>query len=262
MGHTPIEASDILEFTPPSLANLPSPPVFLLKPGTRRDREQYPKRLRIEGYQIHSDAAMRLEAEHGLRELWDEETFNANIGRLYVYWNAIDAHAKEHEGNPAPPPLEFDKVEQAEIEALIGRMTKAWEPLREMEADIIDFRNGSPVVMLSLVLIGWRNIDVSFAKAGGIVSLDKLEHVEKALRVIEADARAAKIEGIGLEGTAYLELCVAAGQRLFLSEAQEKNSSSPAQSPAIQPDSKENGQASESGKSKAPEPSPQTPDIS
>ncbi len=57
MGHTPIDAGDILHYTPESLTNLPEPPVFRLKAGTRRDKERFSHSIMAEGLRYHDPEA-------------------------------------------------------------------------------------------------------------------------------------------------------------------------------------------------------------
>lgn len=239
-------------FIPPSLANLPSPPAFLLRPGTRRDRRAYSKMLVKEGLQLHRPAALRAETIKGLQALWSPEIFEEYEGRIKSYWDAADQHGKEYEGADVVPL--FEHPDKEAMDDLSRRITDSWQPLRAMVADIISFNADSPTVLLSLLVDSWKGIDVPFSRAEGVVSLDTLEAVEDALLAIERKAIAEKIAGVG-EGLAFLQLRAEASGLLFLTKEQEKNSASPSLSTSTPPNSMTDGKAEEPGSSTASEPS-------
>ena len=86
----PAEASEVEDFTPASLANLPAPPVFLLRAASGRDWRRYQYTLRAEGLEYHGSEAFRDEALRALRALWSDGDYEANAARLRAYWTLID----------------------------------------------------------------------------------------------------------------------------------------------------------------------------
>lgn len=248
-------------FTPPSLRNLPSPPVFHLRYGTRRDRDRFGELLVEEGLRHNSSDVIRNVTEAGLRALWDEEQFNTHIGRIKAYWEAVDQHGKALAA--AQPnqevPFVFDATEAAAIQKLLSDVSDNWPPLRRLAAQNLTYSRHAPVAMLCIVLTGWDGISVPYGRSAGIVTLDKLEELGEALEKIETE-HAGRIEGIGDVGTALLQLSAEAGKRLFLSKEEEKNSPSPAPSSVTQ-EPMSTGKASEPGPSKEQaisEPTPAT----
>lgn len=256
MGSIPLEATDILDFTPDSLANIVPKPVFRLKAGSRREREKYQHLVVSEGLRYHTQESLRAETLRGLQELWSPDVFAEQQGRLKAFWDAVEQHHKAIEGVEDPPA--FEHPDMAAVQALTDEVTRAWPPLRTMGADNLTFTNNSPALMLSIILKGWSNFDCSFGMHGGVIPLDKIEELEEALQSAEQKASAEKIDGVGQPGTAFLQLCAAAGKRLWLSRSEEKNSSSPAPSAPTQPPSETGGEEI-AGTSKAQASSNETP---
>lgn len=255
MANVPLEASDIKRFTPRSLANLPSPPVFLLRAGNRRDRQRYQAILLEEGLKQHSLDRQRAETLVGLQNLWSAEDYEANEGRLKAYWDAIDQWGRTNKGNPTPEP--FVHPDTGPVTELITRITDAWPPLRKLSADNLVFQAEAPNVLVSIVLVGWTGINLPYRRESGIAPLDLLEQLENEL--MELENAHDTVEGLGRPGTAFLELCAEAGGRLFLTKEQEKNSQSPPQSSPTRSTSKTGGKGKGPGRSTASATSPQTP---
>ena len=257
MARFPLEASEIERFTPPSLANIPTPPVFLLRAGSRRDRRTYQRLLIEEGLTHHSQDKFRAETIRGLQALWSPEIYEQHVPRLKHFWEAIDQHAEAQKGKDTPDPFVFDPDEQSALAELNSRITKAWAPLRKLAADNILYSSEAPSVMLSILLVGWEHAQISYARADGRVSLDLLEELEDALADMEQQH--AGIEGVGMPGTAFMQIATKATNRLFLDESMEKNSASPPPSSATPPDSKTDGKGKALGTSKASATSKTTP---
>lgn len=250
------EATEVLSWTPPSLASIPNPPVLLLKPGTRRERRIYSRMLVEEGLRLHSQAAFRDETIKGLKELWSPEIFAENEGRLKAYWDAFDQHQRDNEGAKDPSP--FDHPDREPVEEMSRRITRAWAPLREMAADIISYNEDAPAVMVAILLAGWKNIDLPFLLVEGTVPLDRVEDLEARLEAVENDPEHRKIEGVQ-PGLAAMQLRAKCAERLFLTEAERKNSASPSLSISTPQPSTENGAVEEAGTSAASDISTETP---
>lgn len=256
MAQVPLEAADTIDFVPPSLSNIENPPNFRLRAGTRRDRDRFKREILAEGLHFHDDASLREAAIEGLRSLWSPEDFAREEGRIRQYWDAVDAFAKTAQPGDT---LDYDPAEQQRIAELWSALTREWAPLRQMAADNRMFGLNSPSILLSILLVGWTGIDVPFGREGGLVSLDRLEQVETALRDAEERSAQASIEGVGEPGTAFDQLRARAGTRMFLSPDAEKNLSSPPPSSPSPPPTKTDGEGSEAGQSKASATSPTTP---
>jgi hypothetical protein len=242
MTSYPIEAAETVAFTPPSLRNLPTPPTFTLRPGTRRDKRLFERLLTEENLRSHDKHAVRDEMLKALKELWSEETFYAEEGRLKSYWDASDQFAElGGEG-------EFNHPDKAHVENLNERIVDAWPPLRKMVADIREVRSESPRHLLRIVLIGWTGIDLPFAREGGTVPVERIDDLEAAIGVLEAGHKGA-VEGVD-PGVAFVQLCLEASKMLFLSEIERKNSVSPSPSTST-PDTLKSGPETKDGSSSA-----------
>lgn len=223
MPSIPLEGGELQRFTPPSLASLPTPPVFLLRAGTRRDRRTYSARLLDEGLTHHPQHRFRTETLHALEALWDAAAFEQHAPRLRQFWDAVDQHIAANEHREEPAEFAYDPAELEAVNDLIRRCAEAWEPLRRLSRDNLLFSAEAPSVMLSIVLAGWEGVALSYGRADGAVPLDLLEQLEETLAQTERDAAKGDITGVGKPGTAFAELTTEASGRLFLSKADEKN---------------------------------------
>lgn len=199
--------TDLHRFTPPALAELASPPVFLLRDGDRRARRDFRKMLLTEGLTTYAPDAVRAEARAGLRALWEPADAEQHIGRIEAYWHAADqANAAAGHDEEAEPAI--DPAERRLVEDLLSRLGQSWAPLRRMASANAMYAAEAPSVVLSTVLRGWESIDLRYCREDGVVSLDTLEGLENALGDVE------RAQG-GKPGLAYAQLCEAALERLF-----------------------------------------------
>lgn len=211
VGEKMPSATAVEPYTPPSLSDRDTPPVFLLRAGTRQDRDLYQRLIIVTGLRYHPAQRLRDETMNGLRALWDEASFQQNAGRVRAYWAAVDALGRSGEGG-GNVDLDFPVDEARAIEALLSRVSDAWEPVRRLGADNALFLLRSPAVMLSIVLMGWEGVDASYVREWGVVPLDALEKVEAQLDAMEREQSGGDVAH---GGRAYADLCAAAGQRLF-----------------------------------------------
>ncbi|PZU59831.1 MAG: hypothetical protein DI547_04970 [Sphingobium sp.] len=209
-----------------------------------------------EGLRLHSQEDFRKETLLGLEALWSPEHFAEYEGRLRGYWDAFDQFQTEHAGTDDAP--DFEHPDAGAVDDLTRRVTASWRPLRDLAADLIAFNADSPTIMLSVLVDGWKHLDVPFAREEGVVTLDKLEDVEDALLAVEREAMERKIEGVS-PSLAWLQLRAEAGARLFLSRTEEKNSASPSLSPPTPSISLTDGPEIPDGTSTASETSTSTP---
>lgn len=174
-------------WTPPSLHDLPEPPVFQLRPPRHGARD-----LRYEimaaGLHFHPDAAIRQEAIRGLRALWSPDEADENIKRVEGLWAAMDRGE------------ELTADDAAALDELSVRLRRAWPPIAEMAADNAEFVETVPALAVSLAAAGWSgSLNVPYGRERGRVPLEKVEAMAKALAGVEQAA--------GLQpGVAFVEL--------------------------------------------------------
>jgi hypothetical protein len=217
----PAEASEIEDFTPPSLLNLPSPPVFKLRPATGREWRKYQYVMRAEGLTYHSKEDIRAEMLRALAALYSPDDCASATARLRSYWALLD-----QSGTPA-------EADIAAVDDLVARLTREWPPLARAGADNMRFLEESMSIAVSMFVVGWTGLDLSYRRNDGRVPLDLIDELEDALQALERQAKADKVEGVGRPGTAWVELCNAAHARLSLTKEEEKKSSSPPSAPPV-----------------------------
>lgn len=253
MASVPYEASEIQRFTPASLANLESPPVFRLRAASRRERRRYDRLMIEEGLRRHDKEAMRDEMIRGLRDLSSDDEFEQWEANLRQHWEAADEFELEHKDLTAEELPAFVPPGPSEDE--IARVTRGihenWGPLRKMAADNLMFNREAPALLISVILSGWSALSTPFRSHEGTIPLDTIDALDKDLAKLEAD------NGLS-QGKAFVELYVAATNRMFLSGEAEKNSSSPAPSTTDQLTTNL-GAESPAGMSKASATSRETP---
>lgn len=253
----PVEASEVLAFTPPSLANIENPPVFRLRAVSGRDKRFQTRLYRELGLQTHGDEAFRREILTGLKALWTEEDFDKHSPIIKAYWEAQDDFALQAKDEPDLK-WEYDADLETGIKTLIEKVIRSHEPLRLMLADNAEFGDMMFIVVVAVALIGWSNFDVKLVKDRGYITTDCVEALMERLGRMCEDAGESR-------DAAWLELAVAATQRQNLGAEEEKNSASPAPSVTSQALSNETNASEPDGKSpESPEtvtaaPSPKTP---
>lgn len=209
----PYSKDDIETFVPASLKSLPAPPTFQLRPATRGDKRAWNRALFEAGLQIHGTDSQRALIIRELERAWSEDVRDTEISRLRNLWASMD------QGIDVDP-AEIDQA--AELEA---RLIQISLPLRRMMADNSQFYQDAPKLAVAMYLVGWRNIDLAFSRAGGQVELELIDDLEAALAEIEKAAVADKIEGVTI-GAAFLELQNHAFNMLGLTKAEAGNSES------------------------------------
>ena len=252
MASIPYEASEILRFTPASLAEIDNPPVFRLRAASRRERRRYDRLMIEEGLRRHDKEAMRAELLRGLRELSSDDEFETWEVLLRQHWDARDEYDEALSGEEAETP-EFTPPgpSEEEIARVMRGIHENWAPLRKMAADNLIFNREAPALLISVVLAGWSRISTPFASREGSIPLDTIDALDRDLAQLEKDHDLK-------QGQAFVQLYIEATSRMFLSKEAEKNSSSPAPSPTGQPISN-SGAESTAGTSKASAISTSTP---
>lgn len=249
----PYEAGEIERFTPASLANLENPPVFRLRAASRRERRRYDRLLIEEGLRRHDKEALREELIRGLHALSSPDEVERWEPLLRQHWEAVDEFSKESRDAEDGASVEFVAPGPSEetVQSLLRGIHENWAPTRKLAADNLVFNREAPALLISVVLSGWSGLPTPFASREGTIPLDTMDKLDTDLSALE--------EAHGLKpGTAFVELYIAATNRMFLSADAEKNYSSPAPSPTDQQPST-NGPASTAGTSTASAISEPTP---
>lgn len=215
----PLEASETLAFTPPSLAEIDGAPTFTLRAPTTRDKRHH-RRLHVEeGLAHHGSDAIRAEVLAGLKLLWSPDAYAEHAPLIEAYWDATDQFVTEKAKDP-----DLEWIYDAEIEAavqdLTQRVAQAHKPLRRMMADNADFGEMSFPLMVAVVVKGWTGLDAKPVREGGYLTLDSAAGIAEALAKVE------KANGLD-EGAAWVELAVACTNRMYLLPDTAKNSESP-----------------------------------
>ncbi|HEY0148659.1 MAG TPA: hypothetical protein VGB70_06605 [Allosphingosinicella sp.] len=211
MATSPNIPPELEAFTPPTLTELPDPPIFLLRPADGRGREwrTYQHLLRSEGLRFHSAPTIRAEVIRAVEALYDAEQAADVTKRLQAAWALTD---KGEEVEPA---------EAAAIDDLVERLTREWRPLSAAGADNMRFQDDALRIALSMFLMGWRGIDLPYRRVDGRAPLELLDQLET------------KLEEIDAAGLAFAELTTAAYRRLRLEE--EQAAAEPTMKPAPTP---------------------------
>ena len=221
---TPVSITELSEFTPKSLTNVVPKPVFRFRPPSPRARRRYQHALISEGLRHHSEADIENETLVAMRELWigDEAALASNESRMVSFFETIKQQRVD-------PTVHVDTGEARTILEAMQRLSDAWPRLRQMGADNARFNGDAPKIALGMFLAGWSNMPTPFRLEDGIVPLDTLDALETDLDVIEAKAAKDNVEGV--DGTAFLELSLHALSLMKLNTDTEKNLPSPSSSP-------------------------------
>lgn len=245
----PVEASETLAFTPPSLEGLKNPPVFTLRAVTSRDKRHHRRMVREAGITRHSDEDLRALARSELRRLWGEENFSQFIVHIEEYWHAVDDWVLQVKDDPAIT-FSFDEEKMAAIDELTKRLYQNSPAYRSALADNADAGEQSPLLVMAVVIRGASGVE-------GLSSTGEMFHTLEDMDALRDRMREFDREAGSEEGTAFNELFVACARRMRLLPEEAKNSASPSPSDPDQ-QSSENGTEGKtsSGKSRASAKSP------
>jgi len=211
----PLSADEIVSYTPSSLANVATPPVFLLRPVTPRDARAFRRACMVEGLVYHGVDEVREELLRGLKRHWNE--YEEAKARIQQVWDAADQDAEV-------PPEELEAI--AALQRSIGRMHK---PLALMTADNVDFNDMAPRIALTLFVVGWQNIDVVYRREAGLVPVETVDALEVAVTAIEKKAVADKVEGAA-SGLAFTQLWAHVLTTMNLTNGERQDFQSPSSS--------------------------------
>jgi hypothetical protein len=248
----PLEASETLAFTPPSLAQMDSPPVLVIRTATTREKRFHLRLMREESLRSHGKESLRAEILTGLKALWSPEAFAEHEPTIKTYWAALDNHELNLKLDPETV-WQYDPDIERAVDELVERVRDAWPPLGRMLADNADTADMAFPLLIAVMLKSWKNLDARFEMDRGYLTLDSVDAVRVALERIE------KAEGVP-KGSAFAELAIACSQRMYLAEEEAKNSASPSPSDSTLEVSSETDTSEEDGKSPASARSKKTPE--
>lgn len=247
----PYEAGEAEQWTPPSLEDMDSPPVFWIRWGTTREKRRQKRIMREEGLRTHSDEALRDETLIGMKELLGEKDFGIWLPRVKQYWDAIDAWSREQAELEVEDRTPFKYDDADAVEEVLAQVRKDWRPYCVMRADIAEVNDLMPSIINSVMIEkveGLDDIALEFERTrhGSYLTLESAEALAETLEVMAFDRN---IKAGGDHPVTQLNAkCVT---RLYLPKAAEKNSASPPPSAQSPSDTKDSGAASKDGTSKA-----------
>jgi len=236
----PVEASDELVFTPPSLARIEGAPSFTLRAFTHRDHRHHRRLMREAGLVRHTDEDIRAVTRAELERLWSADDYAAGIARLDVYWTALDDWNLARKDEPELT-FDYDSDELAAIDGLSDNLFRASETLRRMVADNADAGDLSPVLLVAAVVKDFAGLAAKRQIEGGYLTLECAYKVRDALAKFENERELTT-------GAAWLDLMVACVRRMNLDADTAKNSGSPSPS---EPDQQSSSKEQDPGQSPA-----------
>lgn len=259
MQRIPLHAKEVKTFKPDSLTDMPDVPVFTLKAPTRQQREDMIYAMREDGFRTHTKEAMREAAVEELCRLWECDANDQQVEQLREFWNASDNYdddvqelfeAAKNDGVETPgeiPP--FDHPALADVAELFERLERRSKRWRAMAIDNAKYGNAFSRYAIAHCVTGWT----------GLATVPRFE--DELLTIDAVCELADELENrFDIAGeTAMADLAKAAVNRLFLTEATEKNSESGPVSQQTPDTTKEVGSGSANGKSPASVSSPETP---
>lgn len=246
----PLEANETFAYTPPSLANLDVPPVFVLRAPTGRDKRFMLRLYNEEGVRQHSQEVLREEVMTGLKNLWSAEDFDKFAPLIRNLWERQEDYAAQKRDDPDLV-WDFDPDLEDRIEKLLTGVADAWHPLRKRLADNADYAQMSWIITVASVVLNWTGCGARLERDRGYLSIDCAAELRDALWEIESKAGLQK-------GMAWAELGTACTARLYLDGEEAKNLLSPAPSETNPLPSSETTASDKDGKSPAQAPSSET----
>jgi len=216
----PVEASEMLAFTPPSLEDHDPKPVFMLRAMTGRDKRFHARLIRENRLRRHTVEDFRREIETGLRQAWDEEAFEQHFPRIKVYWEQRDEFDLQLADNPDLV-WSFHAEEERAILSMIRHVENSWPPIGEMYADNAEFAELLAPIMVAVTVKSWTGFSAPRRLDRGYLTL---ECAERLLEMLDsADQQAGG------------ELFIACARRMTLDKDEAKNSASPSPSETTPP---------------------------
>lgn len=237
----PVEAKSFT-YTPPALAQINNPPVFVLRHGTRRDRHTYQDEVALRGLRSYNKRDFRDATIEEIKAKWTSDSMPISdvVDALERYFSAADDFEAALEGwqkscrklidaapeaerekiqLPPMPAIDFDPVEREKVENLLTDIEDRSERIRRMNRDNIRRERETRRIALAILLRS-TSLDIPLSRnMDGLIEDDTLLAIEERLDEISpADAA---------YGLAFGQLGTEALLAFFLTGEQEKNSVSP-----------------------------------
>lgn len=220
----PLEASETLAFTPPSLSAIHGAPVFHLRATTRRDK-RFHRRLNIEnGVTQHDKFAFRQVVKHELAKSWTAEQCAEYVPVLEAYWQALDDHADLRKVEPDAV-FEYDQEVADRCDRLVAMVADSSDEYRRMQADNVEGSELFQLATIAITVENYTGLVTPIQRERGYLTIDCIDELRDELRAFAA--RHLPEEEHGLP---FIELNVACMKRMYLGEDEEKNSASPSPS--------------------------------
>lgn len=245
-------------FTPKALADIDTPPVFILKTDTRALKREFNDLVRHAKLVTHSEQQIRNMIISEMRHYFNSKTpedMDAAIETMRQYWDAADGYIKadklwrelcdeiksedEKAELPPAPEFDFDKNIARDCEIKINDLRRISTQIAGMNADNAKWHSEVGLHKLRILLSSANiaGVDVPLSKANDIVDMESIDAIQDALE------EEAEKHGIELH-IPFIQLMNASFLSGKLNEEQEKNSPSP---PIT--NSKENGLTAAESKS-------------
>jgi len=215
----PLEASEMLVFTPDAFAGIDNAPTFTLRTPTPRDKRFQRRLLNEEGAVQHSRDAMRAEMLRGLKALWGEDQFAEHSPKLEEFWQATDDFALQVKDDPDLV-WEYDTALERACLQLEDDVAQAWRPLARMKAGNAWAGEANALSLVAVSVKSWTGLDVTFAPDRGYLSVDTATEIRDALLSLSVKV------GVKEPGAAWSQLFLAALKRMYLDADTEGNSAS------------------------------------
>ncbi len=247
----PLEAGEAEPFVPASLAHLPNAPIFYLRWGTPREKEQQRRIMDEEGAILWGEEPMRDELLRGMKELFSPEDFSIWEPKAKEFWDAVDLYAKENKDVPHEDREEFAFEDQELIIETLEQLSRDWRPYRVMQADNNQYQRLLAPAIASVIIERFEGLDAPMCKRGRYLTFDS---VRAAFDKLDTFGRQ---HAPGASVRPSQEVQTQCLMRLYLDKDVEKNFASPVPSDAT-PDTSKTGTGEQNGQSKGSAPSKRT----
>lgn len=249
----PLEASEVLDFTPPSFEPLgKAAPRFTLRTWTSREKREERRLQNRLGMTFWGTESLREEVRSGLKRLWTPEHVEEYLPLIEAYWEAQDDFDLQRKDN-SDLKWEYDRDLEERIIEVLDRVGKAHDPLLEMRADNADFMAMLPTLWLAIGVESWTGLKTPMVRKAGYLTV---ECVEKMLLEVNALAKTC-----GAVDLAVTQLIGEVVKRKRLEEEEAGNFASPSPSETTQAASTPTSTSEADGTSPASASSSKTPET-
>ena len=217
----PVESTEILEFTPKSLINVPGAPIFRLRAPDERHIRRYNALVEDNNLEGFSAKAFNATKEEAIKKLWSEEDAQPLLDRFRTFLTMteqnIDVPQAERDWMIALDEILFDNyVDDTGVKVLA-----------QMRRKTNEYWQYTPRYCVGTIVCGWKSFDVPYRMEAGYMKIEDVRLIDKELMRIEEAALADKVEGVLGKGVAFIELWTACLGRTRLEQDEEKNLPAP-----------------------------------